>query len=184
MQGNDLKLVFTGPMGAGKTTAIAAISEIPPVSTDVANSDRTTVDKDTTTVALDYGQLTLHDGSILRLYGTPGQGRFSFMREILASGALGVIVLIDASRPDALRSLDEYLEAFLALQPKPQIVIGLGRHESLGRNASSIFNEHLTKRGHLLPIMTTDVRSREHVLMLIDTLMSMIETEYHDGTTA
>ena len=75
----QLKIVFTGPMGAGKTTAIRAISDAPPVSTEVGNSDRQSSVKESTTVALDYGELTLEDGTCLRIYGTPGQARFSFM---------------------------------------------------------------------------------------------------------
>ena len=68
----ELKIVFTGPMGAGKTTAIAAISDTPPVLTDVVNNDHAAFDKDTTTVALDYGQIMLDNGVAVRLYGTPG----------------------------------------------------------------------------------------------------------------
>ena len=65
------KILFTGTMGAGKTTAIAAVSEIPPMRTDVRNTDDS-VSKATTTVGLDYGELTLDNGEKLRLYGTPG----------------------------------------------------------------------------------------------------------------
>ncbi|WP_245391541.1 GTP-binding protein [Thioflexithrix psekupsensis] len=77
---SEIKIVFTGSMGAGKTTAIAAISEIPVINTDVRATDPTTLQrKATTTVAMDYGELTLEDGQKLRLYGTPGQLRFEYM---------------------------------------------------------------------------------------------------------
>jgi signal recognition particle receptor subunit beta len=68
----EYKIVFTGTMGAGKTTAIAAISETPPVVTDVANNDASLA-KAKTTVGLDFGQLTLDTGDRLRLFGTPGR---------------------------------------------------------------------------------------------------------------
>jgi len=68
------KIIFTGTMGAGKTTAIAAVSEIPPIVTDVTNNDKS-VDKAVTTVGFDYGLLTLENGDRIRLYGTPGQER-------------------------------------------------------------------------------------------------------------
>lgn len=71
------KIIFTGPMGAGKTTAIAAISEIPPISTEVRCTDEAQALKETTTVAMDYGYFTLEDSSRIHLYGTPGQERFN-----------------------------------------------------------------------------------------------------------
>ena len=72
MNVQEYKLIFTGTMGAGKTTAIAAISEIAPVSTDVRRSEAGDDTKVTTTAALDYGEVTLPRGDMLRLYGTPG----------------------------------------------------------------------------------------------------------------
>src|SRR5262249_54374958 len=95
---NEHKILFTGSMGAGKTAAIGAVSEIEPVTTDVLNSMRDGVSKATTTVGLDYGEITLDGGEKLRLYGTPGQERFSAMWDILSAGALGVVILIDHSR--------------------------------------------------------------------------------------
>jgi signal recognition particle receptor subunit beta len=106
MSETEFKIVFSGPMGAGKTTAIGAISDEPPVSTDVTNTDRATCDKAQTTAGLDYGRIVLDDGVSVRLYGTPGQLRFRFMWEILGQHAAGVIVLIDASQRDALVQLD------------------------------------------------------------------------------
>ena len=84
---NEYKILITGTMGAGKTTAIAAISEVPPIMTDVQNND-TSNSKLTTTVGLDYGELSLDGGDKLRIYGTPGQERFAFMWKVLAKGAL------------------------------------------------------------------------------------------------
>src|SRR5690554_7751801 len=75
------KIIFTGPVGAGKTTAIAAISDKPPISTDEAASDMTTSRKSQTTVAMDYGVKYLDNSDILHLYGTPGQERFNFRSE-------------------------------------------------------------------------------------------------------
>ena len=109
------KILFSGTMGAGKTTAIAAVSEIGPLSTDVRNTDES-VAKATTTVGLDYGELTLDNGERLRLYGTPGQPRFAFMWDILARGALGLVILIDNSRPDPLADLDVYLDGYASTE--------------------------------------------------------------------
>lgn len=175
IEGQDLKIVFAGPMGAGKTTAIRAISEIDPVSTDMFNHDREQSDKETTTVALDYGQLTLEGDRILRLYGTPGQGRFSFMWDIVGAGALGVILLLDASRPDLGGDAAEFLDAFGAMDPSPQIVIGVSRLPADADQALQLIYREVENRSAMVPVLTADIRTREAVVMLIDTLLSLIE---------
>jgi len=76
-------ILFAGPMGAGKSTAIATLSDIEVVTTEAANTERHVVDKETTTVALDYGEITIGDDEKVRLYGVPGQKRFDFMWTIL-----------------------------------------------------------------------------------------------------
>lgn len=98
----EYKILFTGTMGAGKTTAIAAISEMSPVMTDVLNSDAS-VAKARTTVGLDFGVLTLDSGDRVRLFGTPGQTRFDFLWKILAKNALGLIILTDNSARSGCR---------------------------------------------------------------------------------
>jgi len=75
---NEYKILFTGTMGAGKTTAIGQVTEIPPVITDVMNSD-SSLAKARTTVGLDFGVLSLESGDRIRLFGTPGQARFDFL---------------------------------------------------------------------------------------------------------
>ena len=81
------KLLVSGPPGAGKTTAIYALSEIPPICTEVLATDELTLEKEETTVGMDYGQITLGEGEVIAVYGTPGQPRFSFMWQILLEGA-------------------------------------------------------------------------------------------------
>ena len=133
---NEYKILITGTMGAGKTTAIAAISEVPPIMTDVQNND-TSNSKLTTTVGLDYGELSLDGGDKLRIYGTPGQERFAFMWKVLAKGALGLIVLVDNSRPDPLADLGAYLNSFAELIARAGCVIAVGRTESHPTPAST-----------------------------------------------
>ena len=99
------KIIFTGPVGAGKTTAIGAISDIPTVVTDASASDMTLNRKGYTTVALDYGLLYLDDRTKVHLYGTPGQERFDFMWEILTNGGIGLILLLDNSRANPLKDM-------------------------------------------------------------------------------
>ena len=177
MDHQELKIVFTGPMGAGKTTAIRAISDIPPVSTEVANTDRKYHSKESTTVALDYGQLQLEDGTSVRLYGTPGQERFSFMWEILCAGAIGVILLIDGSTPTALADLGTYAETFRRINAQQPFVIGVGRVEDDSGRVLDLYAQALSERGIVAPVYGIDVRNREDVLLLIETLLCILETQ-------
>src|SRR5262245_56631552 len=112
-------------MGAGKTTAIRSISEIAPISTDVGSAEAVDAEKTTTTAAMDYGEVRLPSGDLLRLYGTPGQQRFSHMWEILREGALGVILLVDNRRPDPVADLCEYLEVFRETVKQSRAVVGV-----------------------------------------------------------
>ncbi|MCB1552792.1 MAG: ATP/GTP-binding protein [Xanthomonadales bacterium] len=173
--GEEVKIVFTGPMGAGKTTAIAAISDAPPVSTDVFNADRQSADKDTTTAALDFGQIVLDDGLVVRLYGTPGQDRFDFMWRILGRGALGVVLLLDASRVTALTELDAYLDSFADQARSGCLVIGLGRTGSPGAIDAADVLRRLRVDRLALPVFSVDVRRREDVMLLMEALLSLIE---------
>ena len=127
MMRKKYKLLFVGGMGVGKTTAITAVSEVPPILTEAINSDRSQFDKDLTTVALDYGQVSLPSGDCLRLYGIPGQRRFGFMWPLLEKGAMGVVLLVDASRADPFEDFEMFLDAFSETFHSGNAVIGIGR---------------------------------------------------------
>lgn len=169
------KILITGAMGAGKTTAIAAVSEIPPISTDVVNTDQE-VRKATTTVGLDYGEITLSNGEKLRLYGTPGQERFSFMWPILAKGALGVIILVDNSRPQALADFAIYVEGFRDLIGSGAGVVAVGRTETHASPSIDAYAELLADKNLVCPVIPVDVRQREQVIFVLDLLFAQIES--------
>ena len=179
----EIKIVFTGPMGAGKTTAIRAISDAPPVSTEVANTDRATNAKPTTTVALDYGQLLLEDGTAVSLYGTPGQERFSFMWEIVCRGSLGVVLLLDGSTATAPQDLQCYAEAFRRINPNQPFVIGIGR-VAPDDDRLDEYARALGARGIVAPVFGVDVRQREDVLLLIETLLCVLEAQMPEADHA
>lgn len=168
------KILITGTMGAGKTTAIAAISDTPPVTTDVVNTD-TTHTKAKTTVGLDFGIVQLDSGERLRIFGTPGQERFDFLWGVLATNALGIIILVDNSRPTPLQDLHKYLEGFhKELQTCP-CVIGVGRTETHPTPSIDDYADFLFQNNQLIPIVPVDVRQRSDVLLLIDSLLMQVE---------
>jgi uncharacterized protein len=169
------KVVFAGTMGAGKTTAIRALSEIAPMSTEVANRHTELHGKAQTTVALDYGEIRFGDGEKLCLYGTPGQDRFAFMWPILARGALGVVVLVDHSQVDPISDMTRYLERFAELNRDMPFVIGVGRLDANPAFGLNQYVDSLSQRGWPYPVLAVDVRRKEDALLLIDVLLTMVE---------
>ncbi|MCQ4164660.1 GTP-binding protein [Tahibacter harae] len=173
---SEIKLLFAGPMGAGKTTAIRAISEIEPISTEVENTDFSESDKAETTVAMDYGELTLDSGDKLRLYGSPGQKRFEFMWPLLAQGALGVVVLLDNSRPEPLADLEDFLSAFSGLIEAGRVVVAVGRLETHPQPGLDDYLASVSRRGQFLPVIGADVRRRDDVVGMLELLFEQIES--------
>ena len=171
----EYKLLFAGPMGAGKTTAIATISDSAPIATEAKNTDLAQHAKAQTTVGFDYGEVALDGGDRLRLYGMPGQSRFDFIWKVAGEGALGVVLLADNSRADPLADLATYVDAFADLAARDALVIGVGRGDE-GRLGVDDYAGWLAARGHAAPVFNVDVRRRDDVLLLIEALLSQIET--------
>ena len=117
-----VKMVVTGPFNAGKTEFIQTVSEIDVVSTERKISSEAEKIKEATTVAMDFGRITVDDELVLYLFGTPGQKRFDFMWEILSEGMLGFIVMVDSTRPETFREARKILETFRAYAPTPYVV--------------------------------------------------------------
>jgi hypothetical protein len=117
-----LKIVVTGPFAAGKTTFIRTISDVTVLSTERDVSDATKAVKPETTVAMDFGRITIDRDLVLALFGTPGQERFDFMWEILADGMLGYVVLVDPSRESGVAEVADILSAFRGMSAAPYVV--------------------------------------------------------------
>jgi small GTP-binding protein len=117
-----VKMVVTGPFASGKTQFIQTVSEIDVVATERKISSESERIKETTTVAMDFGRITVDDDLVLYLFGTPGQKRFDFMWEILSEGMLGFVVMVDSTRPETFREARRILETFRAYAPTPYVV--------------------------------------------------------------
>jgi signal recognition particle receptor subunit beta len=176
----SVKILVAGGFGVGKTTLVASVSEIPPLSTEELLTEASTgVDdlagiegKTTTTVALDFGRITISPRLVLYLFGTPGQDRFWFMWDELARGAIGAIVLIDTRRLDTSFAAIDFFER----REVPFIV-------AVNNFAGSHHYEPEEIRGALaikegVPIVIADARQRDSsklaLIKLIEHAMSKI----------
>jgi len=172
----EYKILITGTVGAGKTTAISAVADGAVIDTDVRNSDPS-VNKATTTVGLDFGEMTLDNGDRIRLFGTPGQARFDFLWRSLSENAIGIIILSDNSRPDPLGDVAGYLDAFAEQLRSIPCTIGVGRMDTHPLPTLDEYIELSVQRGIVLPTLEVDVRQRDDVALLIDTLLAQVSTE-------
>lgn len=158
------KIVVAGGFGVGKTTLVGSVSEIPPVATEAVMTEasvatdnlKSTPDKKTTTVAMDFGRITLDDELILYLFGTPGQARFWFMWDDLVRGALGAIVIVDTRRlADCFEAID-YFEKRRRLP----FVIGINTFDGVLEHDVDDIREAL-EVGPDVPVLPFDARDQK-----------------------
>ncbi len=178
------KILFAGPVGAGKSTAVSVLSDSKVVGTDRQATDMTRARKQQTTVAMDYGIMNLSDTERVHLYGTPGQERFDFMWEILQKGALGLVILIDNSRKAPLEDLKFYLDQFGGLIEKTKVVIGVNfMTVGAGPTLEDYYRFLLDgDRPNKLnpPVFEVDAREKGDMAMLIQALLYSIDPGVQD----
>jgi small GTP-binding protein len=173
--GTAVKIVVTGPFSAGKTTLIRTISEITVLSTEKDITDHTKSRKAETTVAMDFGRITIDRDLVLYLFGTPGQDRFDFMWEILGEGMLGYILLVDSSRPDSLEEAVGILAAFRKMARVP-FVVALNRSADIAPNDEQQVRDVL-QLGDDVAVVPCDATDRESVkAVLLALLYSVLDS--------
>jgi small GTP-binding protein len=168
-----VKMVVTGPFSAGKTEFIQTVSEIDVVSTERKITSEAEKIKESTTVAMDFGRITVDDNLVLYLFGTPGQKRFDFMWEILSEGMLGFIVIVDSSRPETFREARSILETFRAYAPTPYVVAANKQDQPDAWEVDDMrIALRIDKKIKLLPCVAVD---KEHVKnVLLELLYSIL----------
>ncbi len=169
-----VKMVITGPFSAGKTEFISAISEIEVVSTERKISDETRVVKSNTTVAMDFGRITVDESLVLYLFGTPGQKRFDFMWEILSEGMLGFVVVVDSVRPETFREARMILDIFQGYANTPYVVAANKQDRVDAWSPEDLrIALKIDKKVKVLPCVATDRESVKNVLL--ELLYSVLE---------
>ncbi|MET9968681.1 ATP/GTP-binding protein [Streptomyces sp. NPDC006356] len=167
------KIVVAGGFGVGKTTLVSAVSEITPLQTEALMTEASeetddltsTPGKQTTTVAMDYGRITLDDDLVLYLFGTPGQQRFWFMWDDLVRGAIGAVVLADTRRlKDCFPALDYFESCGLPY------VVAVNHFDDSELFEPEDVREALTVPAHI-PVMIMDARRR---ISAIETLLALV----------
>ena len=177
--GQAVKVVVTGPFAAGKTTLIRTISEITVLSTERGVTDSTRRRKAETTVAMDFGRITIDRDLVLYLFGTPGQDRFDFMWEILGEGMIGYLLLVDASREDSVQEATGILDAFRTMARVPYVV-ALNRASAEDHALVDSVRQQLQIPSDvaILECDATDKESVKNVLLaLLYAVLDEVETE-------
>jgi hypothetical protein len=180
--GQAVKIVVTGPFAAGKTTLIRTISEITVLSTEKNITDDTRSQKTDTTVAMDFGRITIDRDLVLYLFGTPGQERFDFMWEILGEGMLGYVVLVDASRPESLDEAVSIVRAFRKMAHVP-FVVGLNRADGIDEAEERRVRDTLELEPEV-PVVPCDAADRESVKAVLLALLYAVVDSLDNAAAA
>lgn len=174
-----VKVVVTGPFAAGKTTFINTLSETEVLATERRVTDFSEGVKSQTTVAMDFGRITVSRDLVLHLFGTPGQKRFDFMWQILTDGMLGFIVLIDAFDEPSIPRCREILSFFTERADVP-FVVGVNKSDADPETAVGIARAALELPPRI-PVIACDVRHRASAKELLVALLYAVLSDMDAG---
>jgi small GTP-binding protein len=171
----SVKVVVTGPFNAGKTTLIKAVSEITVLSTERQVSDSLGEGGGETTVAMDFGRITVSDDIVLYLFGTPGQARFSFMWDTLSEGMLGFVLLVDANAHETMTDAREMIDFFTERSDVP-FVVAANKVDPDDAETLRQVRADLSLADEV-PLLPVDARERESVKgVLLGLLYEILES--------
>jgi len=168
----SVKVVITGPFNAGKTTFIKSVSEITVLSTERQVSDVSGEGRGETTVAMDFGRITISEDVVLYLFGTPGQERFSFMWETLSEGMLGFVLLVDISDSDSFSDATAMIQFFREMSDVP-FVVAANKVAPDDLDSIRLAREQLALEDSI-PLLPLDARDRDSVKAVLLGLMHRI----------
>lgn len=178
-----VKMVVTGPFSAGKTEFIRSVSEIDVVQTERKITKPDEKIKATTTVAMDFGRITIDDSLVLYLFGTPGQRRFDFMWEILSEGMLGFVVLVDSARPETFQEARRILDTFRTYAPTPYVVAANKQdHPDAWEPEDLRIALRIDPKVKLLPCVAIDKETVKNVLLeLLYSILDVLDEAEERG---
>jgi small GTP-binding protein len=171
------KIIVTGSFNAGKTEFIKQISEIEPITTDKPITEKELKDiKSLTTVAMDFGRLTIDSDLVLHIYATPGQERFNFIYPILVKNALALIILADATDKNSIKDIEYYYKSFYGLKRLPTVV-ALTKVDKPRRLEDDEISSMLESIPNDVPILKINATDKEDVKKTLLFALEQLESE-------
>jgi len=170
---SDNKIIFAGPPGVGVTTAIKAISDIPP---EIKKKKLVDDKGNTTTIEMDYGILKLDSGDQIYLYGAPERAKLEHVRETLKQGCIGLVLLINNAEKDPVGTMLQYMEDCQFLVEKKGMAVGLTRYEDSPLPDINDFHIALREKKHNIPVFSVDGHEKNDIITIIRAMLYNLDS--------
>lgn len=172
------RILFAGPMGAGKRSAITAVSDVPPTASPLefsGESRRSGSGYAVSTFALDQSVIKLGERDIIRLLAAPGDEQAAVPWEALGERAIGMVLILDNSRPNPFHDLHLFITIFKQLIERTKIVVGITRTDQRPYPGIADYHRQLYRIGVRAPVFEIDAHSREDVSLLLQALLYLLD---------